>query len=108
MEGLHLGVAREIITPEIGGHLYGYGPDVISESVADDLTVTAFFFKHGKTEALMLSATVCLIKTELSKNILALAAQRFAIPKENCILCATHTHSGPNTAEVEGWGNIDE
>ena len=108
MENLYLGVAREIITPEIGGQLYGYGPDVFSESVADDLTVTAFYFKQGDTKALMLSATVCLIQTQLTESILSLVAGKFNIPKQNCILCATHTHSGPNTAGVEGWGDIDK
>ena len=42
MEKLYLGVAREIITPAIGGQLYGYRPDIFSESVEDDLTVTAY------------------------------------------------------------------
>ena len=40
MESLCLGVARENITPEIGGQLYGYRPNIFSESVADELTVT--------------------------------------------------------------------
>lgn len=108
MEKLYLGVAREIITPEIGGQLYGYSPDVLSESVEDDLTVTAFYFKQGNTQAIMLSVTVCLIQTKLSQSILSLIAQKFKIPKENCMLCATHTHSGPNTAGESGWGDIDK
>lgn len=56
----------------------------------------------------MLSATVCLIQTELSQRILSLIEQRFGIPKNHCILSATHTHSGPNTAGETGWGTIDE
>jgi len=108
MESLCLGVARENITPEIGGQLYGYRPDIFSESVADDLTVTAYYFRQGKTEALMISATVCLISTELSHRILSLIEQKFQIPKQNCMLCATHTHSGPNTAGQSGWGDIDQ
>lgn len=107
MKKLYLGVAREIITPKIGGQLYGYSPDVFSESVEDDLTVTAFYFKQGNTQALMLSVTVCLIQTELADNILALIEQKCKIPKENCMLCATHTHSGPNTCGQAGWGDID-
>ena len=42
MEKLYMGVARENITPKVGGQLYGYSPDVFSKSVADDLTATAF------------------------------------------------------------------
>ena len=54
MDKLYLGVAREIITPEIGGQLYGYSADVFSESIADDLTVTAYYFKQGNKEALII------------------------------------------------------
>ena len=107
MERLCLGVARELITPAVGCQLYGYSPDVFSESVEDELTVTAFYFRQGNTQALMLSATVCLIRTELSQRILSLIQEKFSIPKECCMLCATHTHSGPNTAGTSGWGDID-
>ena len=58
MEKLYLGVARECITPEVGGTLYGYRPDVFSTSVEDDLTATAFFFRQGDTQALMISLTL--------------------------------------------------
>jgi len=108
MEKLYLGVAREIITPEIGSQMYGYRPDIFSESVADDLTVTAFYFRQGDVQALMLSITVCLIQTELAGQITARIEKEFGIPREACMLSATHTHSGPNTAGQTGWGDIDK
>jgi len=107
MEKLYLGVARELITPEIGGQLYGYRPDVFSNALEDDLTATAFYFKQGSLRALMVSVTVCLVKTELAQRILSEIQEKFGIPKENCMLSATHTHSGPNTAGTTGWGDID-
>ena len=70
MEQLHLGVARKVITPEIGCQLMGYRPDVFSHSVEDELTATAFYFKQGSTQSLMISLTICAIKTELAQNIL--------------------------------------
>ena len=108
MDKLYLGVARENITPAVGCQLYGYRPNIFSTTVADELTATAFYFKQGSTEALMLSITVCLINTELSKNIAKLIYEEFGIPEENCMLSATHTHSGPNTAGATGWGDIDK
>lgn len=108
MEPLFLGVAREIITPEVGGQIYGYYPDFLSETIEDDLNVTAFYFKQDNTQALMLSVEVCLIHTELAQNILSLIEKNFGIAKENCLLCATHTHSGPNTAGETGWGDVDK
>ncbi len=108
MDKLLLGVAREIITPEVGCQLYGYRPDVFSTSVEDDLTATAFYFKQGETEALMISATVCSFRNELAQSILALIEEKYGIPKENIFLSATHTHSGPNLTGETGWGDIDQ
>ena len=107
MEKLFLGVAREKITPAVGGQLYGYTPDTFSESLHDDLTATAFYFRQGDTQALMVSLTVCLIQTELDGSIREMIEQKFGIPAGHCMLCATHTHSGPNTAGTTGWGEID-
>ena len=107
MQKLYLGVGREIITPKVGGQLYGYTPDVFSTSVNDDLTVSAFYLRQGDTQALMISATVCLISTALADEILTKIQNEYNIPKTCCILSATHTHSGPNTAGKVGWGDID-
>ena len=107
MDKLYLGVAREIITPEVGGQLFGYAPDVFSERVEDDLTATAFYFKQGDLQALMISVTVAIIKNELAERIIGLISEKFGISKETCMVCATHTHSGPNTAGTFGWGDID-
>ena len=107
MERLHLGVGRAIITPAIGGQLYGYSPDVYSNALADDLTATAFWFSQGEKKALMISLTVCLVHSDLAKEIQELLAQRFDIPAGHILLSATHTHSGPNTAGEEGWGPVD-
>lgn len=108
MEQLFLGVSREIITPKLGGQLYGYKPSIFSDKVEDDLTATAFYFRQADKQALMISVTVCLINTELADRILGLIEDTFAIPRSVCMLCATHTHSGPNTQGQSGWGDIDQ
>lgn len=108
MEKLKMGVARRIITPEIGACLYGYQPNIASESVNDDLTATAFYFEQGETKAFMISVTVCLVKTKLAQEILETIEKNIGVPKENILLSATHTHSGPNTAGETGWGEIDK
>lgn len=104
---LLLGIARENITPKIGACLYGYRPDIRSTSVEDELNATAFYFRKGDTEALWISATVCLINTELVTDIRTRIAEQSGIPFENIIISATHTHSGPNTCGSYGWGDID-
>ena len=57
-EAFTLGIGRTVITPPVGTNLYGYRPDVISESVHDDLTATAFCFRQGETAALLISRKV--------------------------------------------------
>ncbi|MBR2352970.1 MAG: neutral/alkaline non-lysosomal ceramidase N-terminal domain-containing protein [Clostridia bacterium] len=104
---VRLGVARKVITPKVGGQLYGYTPDIFSESVYDDLTLSAFCFEDEGERVLFMSATVCLIKTELYEEIASVVEERFGIPKDHVILHATHTHSGPNLAGEAGWGDLD-
>lgn len=108
MKELLLGVGREIITPKIGARLHGYGPDIISESVNDDLTATAFYFEQGDQKALMISTTVCSIRTDLAQMILEKIEEQYQISKKNCMLTAIHTHSGPGTnGKGRGWGDVD-
>lgn len=108
MKKLFSGVARECITPDIGGQLFGYRPDIISESIEDDLVVSAFYFEQDQCRALMITATVCLINTELANEIICKISEKTAISRDNIILSATHTHSGPNTTGTYGWGDIDK
>ena len=107
MQKLMLGVGREVITPAVGGNLYGYNPNIFSESVNDDLTVTALYFEQNGKRALMLSITVCEINTALCDEIRQLLEQKTGVNKEHIMLCAIHTHSAPNVAGTEGWGDID-
>ncbi len=101
-EPLFLGVASEIITPSVGVDLFGYVPRP-STSVNDDLTVTALYFRQANTDALMISATLCSIKTEFAEYILTQIEERFGIPADRCMIHATHTHSGPIASGGAEW-----
>ena len=107
---LYAGVAREIITPQVGGFLFGYNAHTRSESVNDDLTAAALVLKTDKTSVLIISATVCLIQNELVKEISEKAGAAAGVPAENVIVSATHTHSGPRTTEFKqykSFGSMD-
>jgi hypothetical protein len=104
---LEAGAAREIITPEIGGKLFGYRPDVISVSVHDDLTVSAAVFRCGTITLVLISATVCLISGELADEIRNGVGAALGVNPSHVIVSATHTHSGPNTVGWTGWGELD-
>lgn len=93
-----VGVGRKNITPEIGAQLYGYSPDLVSESINDDLTATAVALQCGTTAALIVSVTVCLLQTKLTTQIRELLSDKLNITASNIYISATHTHSGPNTS----------
>ena len=107
MDTLYLGVGREDITPSIGTCLYGYRPELHSESIRDRLTATAFYFYRAGTKALMVSLTVGSVQTDLCNRLRTEISDRFRIPYENILLSATHTHSAPNLTGHIGWGDID-
>ena len=104
---MKLGVSQKDITPEIGCYLYGYSDDVIAESVHDRLDVTAFYFESPRGKMLLVSATLGTFQTALSNRIRTKLAAECDVPYENIILCATHTHTAPNTTGTYGWGNLD-
>lgn len=104
---LYLGAAEAIITPLMGTPLFGYNPGPYAEEVHDDLTATVFYFKSGDTEALLVSITVACLSTALSDEIRAKLSEALSVPRSHIMLCATHTHSGPATADAVGWGEVN-
>ena len=103
-----LGVGRTIITPEIGGCLYGYAPNWRSESIHDDLMATAYAFQSGETKVMFISTTVCAIRKAVCDEIAEEVEKLTGFKKENVIISATHTHSGPCLSGGGiGWGDID-
>ena len=104
-EQFQIGVGKKNITPEIGCQLFGYSPDIFSKSVNDELTCTAMAFCQGNTKAMIISATLCVFQTALADKIKSIVSRETQIP--HVILSATHTHSGPNTSGMTGWGDID-
>ena len=107
IENLYLGVSREIITPKIGCNLYGYDPNIYSTSVNDDLTATAYHFKQGDVQAIILNLTICSINNAITATLLKEISLATGVPSENILIHSTHTHSGPNVAGSSGWGDVD-
>lgn len=101
------GAARRCITPPVGCCLYGYIPDFHSTSKNDDLNVTAVAFKEGSTAVIMLSADLGDVENAINDRVRDLIAEKTGICRDNVIFCATHTHSGPTCASMDGWGEVD-
>ena len=105
---LKIGVAREIITPKLGGLFMGYGSDKPSTSVHDDLTVTALVLEYGNTKVVLMSVTVCLINNDLIEKLRTLCGNAADVPAANVIIAATHTHSGPSTNDYDSNTGRDD
>lgn len=101
------GAAKEITTPPVGTLLYGYTPDTVSTSVHDDLSVTCLALsQHGET-ALLMTAEIGDIQTELTREILHVLSKETGISERNMIIASTHTHSAPNLSGTVGWGELN-
>lgn len=103
-----IGISKADITPLVGCQLFGYRPDLFSESVNDNLTATTFFFKQGNKTALMITACLCLIDITVTDELRRMIEEKHGIRKEDILICATHTHSGPSMNNMPGWGEVDE
>lgn len=109
MEKLYLGVDRKNISPEIGGHIFGYNTNTFSTAIHDNLHVTVFAFSYGKTKALMINATICIVCYKFCEQIRHELSDMLGIPYENITISATHTHETPSLADADdGWLADDE
>lgn len=107
MGSLQVGVGRRIVTPPVGSILMGYAPRA-AEAVHDDLAVSAIALEHGRTRALLISADICVLGDPESTLCRSRVADAAAVPLENIILCATHTHSGPAMRATPGRNDLDQ
>ena len=101
------GAAKELTTPKIGTLLYGYRPDLVSTSVHDDLSVTALAVSQNGKTALLITAEIGDIQTDLCDATREKIAAECGIDKNNILISSTHTHTAPNLSGVVGWGDID-
>ncbi len=101
------GASRELITPPVGTLLYGYTPDVVSKSVHDELTSTTLAVGNGTDISLLISLTLGDVQTALCDELREAVAKSAGVDFSDVIIASTHTHCGPNTSGMEGWGEID-
>ena len=104
------GFAKVPITPPLGVELAGYGVYLgrRATEVHDDLFARALVLEDDEGErALLLSLDLLGLSWELNEAIAARVADAAGLPAEHVLVSCTHTHSGPATASLEGWGQID-
>ena len=102
-----LGIAREIVTPPIGTPLAGFGfRDHGSESILDDLVITAFWLQNESSkenQACIICADIIGFDESITSRIKKKISESTGCTSLAVFLCASHTHSGPQTCS-NMWG----
>lgn len=97
---LKINTIREKITPAVGTHLAGYGVNVISDGIHDDLFISGIAFDDGQTRAILLSYDLLGLDADLVQRIRNDCSSVTGLQSENIVLTCTHTHSGPHTRSL--------
>lgn len=100
------GTYRVDITPPLGIDLAGYFNIRKADDILDNLYARTIVLKTETTEVAIVSCDLCVIPRELVLRIRELASVWSGIPKENIMIAATHTHTGPVTTGLLA-GEID-
>ena len=97
---LKAGAAVVNITPSDSQFLYGY-PHVerYSTGVHDPLLSSALYLCDGMTQAMFITNDLVFVSKVMAERVRARITQETGIPAGNIMITATHTHSGPNTAD---------
>ena len=99
-----VGVAREVINPELGHSLCGYG-DYPNTGVHDDISVTALFLDDGTRQAILLSYDLIGLRAATLATIRNSVSQATGVPAAHVFAASTHVHSAP--ACVTSWVHVD-
>jgi hypothetical protein len=104
-----VGRARVCVTPALGAKLAGYFHDREATYVRDDIFVRAVVIDNGETQLALVSCDLISMTAEVADPAKAIIEEKTGIPAGNILICATHTHTGPelrprgSVARDEEW-----
>jgi hypothetical protein len=104
------GFAKVPITPSLGVELAGYGVylERRATEVHDDLFARALALEDDAGErVLLLSLDLLGLSWELTGTIAGQSAIAAGLDSHQVLVSCTHTHSGPSTSSLEGWGQME-
>lgn len=98
MKNIQAGAAIINVTPQKPMFLHGY-PHVerISEGTHDPLYASALVIDNGEMRIGFCAVDVIFISREIATNVRIRVHEQTGIPKQNIMISASHTHSGPVT-----------
>lgn len=97
---LKVGYGKCDITPKLGAYLQGHNKLRYAAMVHDKLYLRAVAFENAGDMAFMLCYDLCGMNTKVSDAIREAVAAYMGCPASNVFLSCTHTHTGPNVANM--------
>lgn len=103
------GLAKIDITPRVGVQLCGFGPYLSRYSIAvrDRLWARAMAVSVGETIVVLVSCDLIFLELPVTQCIRSLVKDVTGLPGKAVMVHCTHTHSGPATGNLIGWGDVD-
>jgi len=90
------GAAKVVITPPFPTQMGGYFDRTeLARGVHDDLHARALVLDDGGTVLAIAACELLLVDSDLVSEIRRIASEGSGIPPDNIMVCASHTHSGP-------------
>jgi hypothetical protein len=96
------GFGRADITPRVGVELSGFGPFLCRHSIGirDRLWARAVAFEEKGRTVLLISCDLIGVTLAITEQVRARIRTRAGLDDDAILVCATHTHSGPNTGRT--------
>jgi len=106
---LKVGAGRATITPPLGTGLAGYGIYLHRRArwVHDDLTARVLVLDDGLKRAALVVCDLVGLDDWLAEAIRVEVRKVTEARDDGIVLACIHTHTGPTTTFMRGWGEID-
>ncbi len=97
------GCAQTVITPPLGVSMAGYFHNRIAQSIRDDLYAKAMVIENDGRRIALVSCDLITVDSDTVEKAKGLINVELGIPSQHVLICATHTHTGP---ELRGDGVV--
>ena len=110
MAPVRVGLAKVDITPPLGVELCGFGPFIHRHAtdVLEPLYARAMVLEQDGRKLALVACDLIGIEAETAALAREHVEQAVGLPPEAVMICCTHTHSGPATVDMVGWGEPDK
>ncbi|MBA3709729.1 MAG: neutral/alkaline non-lysosomal ceramidase N-terminal domain-containing protein [Planctomycetes bacterium] len=106
---MKIGFGRVDITPRVGVELCGFGPYITRHSIAvrDRLWARAMAIDTAGERVVIVSCDLPGTGRWVTERVRAAVTAATGLAGSSVMVHCTHTHSGPNTIDLVGWGEPD-